>query len=164
LRSKNIEDTLNLQFKLLTDIGLQPRNDALSFYYRGLYIFSNTNFPIKEEKQTGKITTDPIFSTASTVISPPMQEARLPTLTTFQLVNEEPSTSYEAPQLSDTDKGMRIIHQPLLTKSFSTSKIPRFQPKTITTLSTTSTYKAKLAYFNGQTWINNKVLIDTGAS
>jgi len=48
LRSKNIEGTLNLQFKLLTDIGLQPENDALYFYCRGLYVFSNSNFPIKE--------------------------------------------------------------------------------------------------------------------
>ena len=129
MRSKDIEDTLNLQFKLLTYIGLQPENDALSFYYRGLYTFSNTNFPIKEEKQTGKITIDPIFLTVSTVISPPMQKARLPALTNFQLVDEEPSTSYEAPQLSYTDKGIRIIRQPLLTKSFSTLKIPRFQAK-----------------------------------
>ena len=89
-----------------------------------------------------------------------MQEARLPALTNIQLVDEEPSTSYEAPRLSYTDKGMRIIHQPLLTKSFSRSRIPHFQPKTVTTLSTNSTYKVKLAYFNAQTWIHNKVLID----
>ena len=82
-QSKNIEDTLNLQFKLLTDIGLQPENDALSFYYRGLYIFSNTNFPIKDVKQTGKITVDPIFSTISTIISPPIQEAKVPALIDF---------------------------------------------------------------------------------
>ena len=30
------------------DVGLKLGNDALSFYYRGLYIFFNTNFPIKE--------------------------------------------------------------------------------------------------------------------
>ena len=77
LRSKNIKDTLNLQFKNLTDKGLQPENDALLFYYRGLSIFSSTNFLIKEIKQTEKITIDPIFSTISTVIPPPMQEARL---------------------------------------------------------------------------------------
>lgn len=39
--------------------------------------------------------------------------------------------------------------------------MPRFQPKR---LNTNSTYKVKLAYFNGQLWIDNKVLIDTGAS
>lgn len=120
MRSKNIEDTLNLQFKLLTNTSLQPGNDALSFCYRGLYIFSNTKFSIEEEKQTLKITIDPIFSTVSTVISPTMHEARLPALTNFQLVNEEPSTSYEAPRLSYTDKGLSIIHQPLRHKSFST--------------------------------------------
>ena len=76
LQNKNIEDTLNLQFKLLIDIGLQPGNDALSFYYRGLYIFSNTNFPIKDVKQIEKITVDLIFSTISTIISPPMEEAK----------------------------------------------------------------------------------------
>ena len=129
-----------------------------------MYIFSNINFPIKEAKQTGNITIDPIFSTVSTVISPPMQESRLPALTNFQLVDEEPSTSYEAPRLSYTDKGMRIIHQPPLTKSFSTSRIPQFQPKSLKTLSTNSTYKVKLTYFNGQNWIDNKVLIDTEAS
>jgi len=41
LQSKYIEETLNLQFKLLTNIGLQPENDALSFYYRELYVFFN---------------------------------------------------------------------------------------------------------------------------
>ena len=163
LRSKYIEDTLNLQFKLLTDIGLQPGNNALSFYYRGLYIF-NTDFPIKKVKQTGKITVDPIFSTVSIVITPLMQEARLPALTDFQLVEEEPSTSYKAPRLSYTEKGMRIINQPPLTKSFSTSRIPRFQPRSIKATSNNSTYKVKLAYFNGQSWIENKVLIDIGAS
>ena len=91
-RSKNIEDTLNLQFKLLADIGLQPENDALFFYYRGLYIFSNTNFSIKEVKQTGKISIDPIFSTV-TVITPLMQEARIPAVIDFQLVEEEKLTS-----------------------------------------------------------------------
>ena len=30
--------------------------------------------------------------------------------------------------------------------------------------SSNSTYKVKLEYFNGQTWIENKLLIDTGAS
>jgi len=40
LSSRNIEDTLNLQFKFLTNIGLQPGNGSLSFYYRGLYAFS----------------------------------------------------------------------------------------------------------------------------
>lgn len=58
-------------------------------------------------------------------------------------------------------KRMKIIHQPLLTKSFSTSRTPRFQPKTIETLSINSTYKVKQAYFNGQNWIDNKGLIDT---
>jgi len=48
LRSKNIEDTLNLQYKLLIDIILQPKINSLSFYHRGLYLFSNTGFPIKE--------------------------------------------------------------------------------------------------------------------
>jgi len=33
LRSKNIEDTFNLQFKLLADMDYEPGNDALSFYY-----------------------------------------------------------------------------------------------------------------------------------
>ena len=74
--------------KLLTDIGLQPGTDALFFYYRGLYIFSNTNFPIKETKQTRKITIALIFSTVSIVISPPMQEAKLPVLTNFQFVSK----------------------------------------------------------------------------
>ena len=84
-----------MQFKLLTDIGLQPGNDALSFYYSGLCIFFNTNFPIKDLKQTGKITVDPIFSTISTIISHAMQEAKIPALTDFQLVEEdEVSTGY----------------------------------------------------------------------
>ena len=99
-----------MQFKLSTDIGLQPENDALSFYYRGLYIFSkNTNFPIKDVKQTEKITVDPIFSTVSTIISPPMQEAKIPALTDFQLVEEDgASTSYQAPRLSYTEKGIKV--------------------------------------------------------
>jgi len=75
LRSKNIEDILKLQFKLLSDIGLQHGNDALSFYYRGPCVFSNTNFPIKKLNRKEKITIDPIFSTVSTIISQPKQEA-----------------------------------------------------------------------------------------
>jgi len=127
LRSKNIEDTLNLQFKLLNDIELQPENDALSFYYRGLYVFSNTNFPIKELNRKEKITIDPIFPTLSTTISPPKQEASLPALTDFQLVHDdEASASYEAPRLSFTERGMRVVNQPPLPRSLSLTKIPRF--------------------------------------
>jgi len=83
LRSKNIEDTLNLQFKLLTDIDLKPSNNALCFYYRCLYVFSNTNFPIKEIRQKDKITANPIFSTISSIITPQTQDARPPALTDF---------------------------------------------------------------------------------
>ena len=43
-----------------------------------------TYFPIKDFKQTGKITVDPIFTTISTIISPPMQEAKIPTLIDFR--------------------------------------------------------------------------------
>jgi len=50
-----------------------------------------------------KITFNPIFSIISTIISPPKQEASIPTLTDFQLVNDdEASTSY----LSYTEKGI----------------------------------------------------------
>ena len=41
--------------------------------------------------------------------------------------------------------------------------MPRFTPLLLTT-KRTSTYKVKLDYFNGQTWISNKIMIDTGAS
>ena len=93
-----------------------------------------------------------------------MQEVRLPALTDFQLVKEEPYTSYEAPRLSYTKKGMRTINQPPLTKSFSTSRVLRFRPRSIKIILSSSTYKVKLAYFNEQSWIDNKVLINTGAS
>jgi len=83
LHSKNIEDTLNLQFKHLTGIGLQLKNDALSFYYRGLYVFFNTNFPITELNRKEKITINPIFSTVSTFILPSKQEVSIPCLTDF---------------------------------------------------------------------------------
>ena len=70
---------------------------ALSFYCTGLYIFSNTNFPIKGAKQIEKITIDLIFSSINTIISPPMQEAKIPALTNFQLIEEdEVSTSNKA--------------------------------------------------------------------
>ena len=72
LQSKTIEDTLHFPFKLLRDIGLQPENDVLSFYYGGLYIFFNINLTIKDVKQIDKITVDPVFLTISTIISPPM--------------------------------------------------------------------------------------------
>ena len=76
--------------------------------------FSNTKFPIKDVKQTGKITVDPIFSTISTIISHPMQEAKIPILTDFQLVEEdEASTSYQVPR--QTKKGIRVANQPVLT-------------------------------------------------
>ena len=160
LHSKNIEDTLNLQFKILTNIGLQPENDALSFYYKGLYVFSNTNFPIKELNRKEKITIDPIFSTVSTIISPQKQEASIPALTDFQLVyDDDASTSYEAHRLSYTERGMRIIKQLALPRSLSLTKIPRFTSKHLLPSNIREqTYKVKLSYFNGQTWIENKVL------
>ena len=59
-----------------------------------------------------------------------MQEARLPALTDFQLVEEdEASSSYKVPRLSYTEKGIRIANQPTLPRSFSTARIPRVQPK-----------------------------------
>ena len=58
-----------------------------------------------------------------------MQEARLPALADFQLVEEvEASSSYKAPRLSYTEKGMRIANQPTLPRSFSMTRIPRFKP------------------------------------
>ena len=41
----------------------------------------------------------------------------------------------------------------------------RFNPRTITITNTNNrTYKVKLEYFNGYTWIKDKILIDTGTS
>ena len=55
-----------------------------------------------------------------------MQEARLPALTDFQLVeDDEASTSYQAPRLSYTKRGIRVANQPFLTRSYSTTIIPR---------------------------------------
>ena len=95
-----------------------------------------------------------------------MQKSRLPALADFQLVEEdEASRSYEAPRLAYIERRMRIANQPTLLKSFSTIRIPRFQPKSITIANTNNrTYKIRLEYFNGQTGIENKILIDTGAS
>ena len=59
---------------------------------------------------------------------------------------------------------MRIVNLPTLSRSFSTTRMPRFQPKSIKTTSTNSTYKVKLEYLNDKKWIENNVLIDTGAS
>ena len=99
-------------------------------------------------------------------MSAPMQEVMLPTLRDFELVEEdEASSSYEAPRLSYTEKGMGIANYPTLPRSFSTTRMPKFQPKNIPMANTSSrTYKVKLEYFNGQTWIENKIFIDTGAS
>jgi len=42
-----------------------------------------------------------------------MQEAKILALTDFQLVEEhEASTSYQAPRLSYTEKGIRVANQP----------------------------------------------------
>ena len=84
----------------------------------------------------------------------------------FQLVHDdESSTSYEAPRLSYTEKGMRIVNQPPLPRSLSLTRNPHFNSRNLLPAITSSqTYKVKLSYFNGQTWIENKVLIDTGAS
>ena len=79
-----------------------------------------------------------------------MQEAKIPALIDFQLVDEdEASTSYQAPRLSYTEKGIRVANQPVLTRSYSIATIPRFTPPLLTTKHT-STYKVKLDYFNGQ--------------
>ena len=44
-------------------------------------------------------------------------------------------------------------------------KIPHFVPRNLLLSNTSNqTYKVKLSYFNGKTWIENKVLIDTGVS
>ena len=61
-------------------------------------------------------------------------------------------------------KGWELLINQLYQEVFSITRIPRFQPKCIRTNFSNSTYKVKLEYFNGQTWIENKLLIDTGAS
>ena len=79
--------------------------------------------------------------------------------------DDETSTSYEAPRLSYTERGMRIVNQPPLPRSLSLTKIPRFTSRHLFPSNIPNqTYKVKLSYFNGQTWIENKVLIDIGAS
>ena len=93
-----------------------------------------------------------------------MQEAKIPALTDFQLVEEdESSISYQAPRLSYAEKGIRVANQPILTRSYSTATISRFTSPSLTT-KVTSTYKVKLDCLNRQRWISNKILIDTGAS
>ena len=166
LRSKNIEDTLNLQFKLLTDIGLQPRNDALYFYYRGLYAFSNTNFPIKELNRKEKITIDLIFSTVNTIVSPQKQKTSIPYLTYFQLVHDdEASTSYEALRLCYTEKGMRIVNQLLYQEALVYQKFLALLLQIYFYQIPLSRHiKLNSLTFNGQAWIGNKILINTGAS
>ena len=59
-----------------------------------------------------------------------MQEAWLPALTGFQLVDEdEASTSYATPRLSYTEKGIWMANQSNLPRSFSMTRIPRFNLK-----------------------------------
>ena len=68
-----------------------------------------------------------------------MQEARLPALTDFQLVEEDEAPSgFQSTRLSYTEKGMRNANQPTLPKSFNTIRIPRFQPKSIKIATTTT--------------------------
>jgi len=60
---------------------------------------------------------------------------------------------------------MRIIDQPPLPRSLNLTKIPRFTSRHLLPSNIPNqTYKVKLSYFNGQTWIENKVLIDIGES
>jgi len=137
------------------------------FFYSGeLYVLFNTNCPIKELNRKEKITIDPIFSTVGTIISPPKQEASIPSLTNFQLVHDdEASTYYEAPRLSYIEKEMRIVSQPPLPRSLSFTKTPQFNPRNLLVSNTTNqTYKVKLSDFNGLIWIQNKIFIDTRAS
>jgi len=100
------------------------------------------------------------------MISSPEHEAIISALTDFQLVHDdEASTSYEAPRLSYTERGMRIVNQPPLPRSLSLTKIPPFTSRHLLPSNIPNqTYKVKLSYFNEQMWIENKVLIDTGAS
>jgi len=86
-------------------------------------------------------------------------------LTDFQFVNnDEASTSYEEPKLSYTEKGMKIVNQPSLPRSLNLTKIPRFNHRNLLLSNTNNyTYKVKLYYINEQIWIENKILIDTGA-
>ena len=59
------------------------------------------------------------------IISPSKQEASIHTLTDFQLAHDdEASTSYEAPRLSYTERGMRIINQPPLPVSYTHLTLP----------------------------------------
>ena len=60
---------------------------------------------------------------------------------------------------------MRIVNQPPLLRSLSVTKNPCFNPGNLLLLNTNNKiYKVKLSYFNGQIWIQNKILIDIGAS
>ena len=73
-----------------------------------------------------------------------MQEAKIPALTDFQLVEkDEASTNYQAPRLSYTERGIRVTNQPVLTRSYSTSTILRFTSPLIIAKHN-STYKVKL--------------------
>ena len=116
-----MEDTLNFQFKPYID--LKHGNNALSFHYRDLYVFSNTNFPIKDIREKHKITIDPIFTTISSIIAPRTQDARLPALTDFKLVDEDEASTSLAPRLSYTETEMWIVNQQTLPRilSFSTA-------------------------------------------
>ena len=102
-----------------------------------------------------------IFSTISSVIIPQTQDARVPVLRDFQMVDEDEASSSVAPRLSYTETGVRIVNQQTLPKSlsFSNAIIKNFN----NLCKRNSTHKVKLEYFNGKTWLKDIIVIDTGA-
>ena len=78
-----------------------------------------------------------------------MQEVRLLALTDFQFVEDnEQSNSNEASRLSYIEKGVRLANQPILPRSFSMTRLLRFQPRIIMATTNNKSYKVKLEYFN----------------
>ena len=114
-----------------------------------MYIFSNTNFPIKEISRRGKIKIDLIFSTISSVVSPQTQDVPLPSLVDFQLVEKDQASTIIAPKLSYTAIGTRIVNQQSLPRSLRLSRVNTKNFNLNNPSSIDRTYKVRLEYLNG---------------
>ena len=121
-------------------------------------MFSNTNFSIKEIRQNDIIIIDWIFPTVSSIIAPQTRDNILTVLIDFQLVDENKAFIILPRGLSYTKTEMQIANQQTFPRnlSFSTAITRNFNNLS----RSNNTYKVKLEYFNGQTWIKDKIAID----
>ena len=152
ITDENLNETLNLHFKLLKDLRMGGKSKAFTIYYRALFAYSNSNYGKIYQDKPHLVIDDECREIA---------EAKLPLLEEIEDIASYNLEITHLPQLGEASSskpqiefsGNTLSRKANIPKQITYSKSQR--PNTMIILG---------EYFNGRENVMGKILIDTGAT